>query len=513
MDFINEKLYIVLRGGLKDKVSEVFNVEMKYIDNDKKSYKKKELMELSIESRSLFIILCRDINIKLDFFRELIRFAFAKKSNILMVDIYGNRKEIGLINIFKYEYKVRKKEYKKKAVDFLFAVYKPAVFFISIVLILLFYPFIIIYTFFRRKILNKKYRVAIAKRVHSNQSYIVSKGLRELGYFVITYDLVGHPFNYQDCDIQFPLTKKNIFAIFFYLNLFFIYGILRSDLYLFENNGESFFVSPLFKDWKIEYIYQIIELKIYKLLLKKVIFEIRDCTIYNKQEALKWKERNMCRFCNAKRESVLCGNKRYVGNNKIAVKYADKILYSTPDLRRFLPKNSEWFPNGYIYDGGDKIKSDNKKLIIIHASTSIEMKGTDFVIEAIDKLKKEFDIEFKLLRNIPHKKIINYIIDADIVLDQFNYGGYGNFGIESMINGKPVIGYISDDFFNIYPKELPIINVETDDIVNGIYKKTRELILDKNLRKKTGLKSKEYALKIHSYKVVAKRLSNIINKI
>ena len=105
--------------------------------------------------------------------------------------------------------------------------------------------------------------------------------MKELGYHVFTIDLVGHPFNYDNCDLEYFISKKNKYYRYFILNSVFLYCLIKFDIFLFSVNGESLFVSPLFENWEISQMNQRIELKIYKLLGKKVIFEIGKQSFQN----------------------------------------------------------------------------------------------------------------------------------------------------------------------------------------------------------------------------------------
>ncbi|SDK49456.1 glycosyltransferase [Sediminibacillus albus] len=113
-----------------------------------------------------------------------------------------------------------------------------------------------------------------------------------------------------------------------------------------------------------------------------------------------------------------------------------------------------------------EIKSDKtqQKLKIVHAPTSPAVKGTPFILEAMEKLKQEYTFEFKLIQGLSHEQAKQEYQSADLIIDQLHIGSYGLLAVEAMAMGKPVICWISEFMKEKYPKNLPIISANPDTI-------------------------------------------------
>jgi glycosyltransferase involved in cell wall biosynthesis len=151
----------------------------------------------------------------------------------------------------------------------------------------------------------------------------------------------------------------------------------------------------------------------------------------------------------------------------------------------------------------------NKKLLIVHAPTAPEFKGTNYILKAIEELKVKYDFDFKLVQGMSHEQAIKIYEQADLIIDQILTGSYGVFAVESMTMGKPVICWISDFMKEKYPKELPIISANPDNIKEKI----EYSIKNKDILKDIGIKSRLYAEKYHDMNKISKDIFTIYNKI
>jgi glycosyltransferase involved in cell wall biosynthesis len=198
---------------------------------------------------------------------------------------------------------------------------------------------------------------------------------------------------------------------------------------------------------------------------------------------------------------------RFVGEKYIYSKFADKILVSTPDLLEWSP-NGIWLPNPIDTREYEFVEPNSQphKLRILHAPSSRGAKGTEFVIKAIDKLKKNgYDIEFVLLENVPHEEVLKQIQSSDIIVDQLIFGWYGVFSIEAMCMGKPVLCYIRNDLIDKYCQNLPILNTSSE----AVYENLVKLIENPEQRIDLGIQSRKYIEIIHDSEVISKKLVEI----
>lgn len=198
---------------------------------------------------------------------------------------------------------------------------------------------------------------------------------------------------------------------------------------------------------------------------------------------------------------------RFKGEKYICSKFADIILVSTPDLLEWSP-DGIWLPNPIDTKKYEFIEPNFQphKLKILHAPSSRKTKGTEFVIQAIDKLKKDgYNIEFVLLENVSHEEVLKQIHLSDIIVDQLILGWYGMFSIEAMCMGKPVLCYIKKDLISKHCQNLPILNTSSE----VVYENLAKLIESPEQRIELGIRGRKYIEEIHDSEVIAKKLIKI----
>lgn len=158
-----------------------------------------------------------------------------------------------------------------------------------------------------------------------------------------------------------------------------------------------------------------------------------------------------------------------------------------------------------------KIPDKNNNLpVILHIPTEPVVKGTDLIIDACDKLKKEgFKFEFKLKRQLTQQELYKEIVNCDIYVDELKCGAHGVTAVEAMCAGKPTMTYIRNDLISAYPDDLPLINTNPDTIYNNL----KKLLINGELRNEIGLRSREYVEKYHDTKKVCDELIKIYSEI
>lgn len=149
---------------------------------------------------------------------------------------------------------------------------------------------------------------------------------------------------------------------------------------------------------------------------------------------------------------------------------------------------------------------NKKKPLIVHAPSDEAIKGTDFVLQAINKLKNNnYSFDFKLVHKLTHKEALEIYQKADIVVDQLLLGGHGVFAVECMAMGKPVICYISEKRRNQFPEDLPIISASPKEI----YQRLELLLTNPILRREAGFRGRKYVEKYHDSHLIAEQLIKI----
>lgn len=143
--------------------------------------------------------------------------------------------------------------------------------------------------------------------------------------------------------------------------------------------------------------------------------------------------------------------------------------------------------------------------LIIHAPSSPKFKGTEYVLNAVDKLRAEgVKFNFELVHNLPHNIAIQKYKNCDIIINQLLVPGGGKLAIEGLALGKIMLtfqGY-GYNYDQKTPVDCPIIDVDPTNIAD----KLRDIIVDWNLRKRIAGYGPEYIKKYHSAEKCAEKL-------
>lgn len=194
---------------------------------------------------------------------------------------------------------------------------------------------------------------------------------------------------------------------------------------------------------------------------------------------------------------------------QIFAKYANVCLVTTPDLLEYVP-GAVYLPAvvsledlpfvGSSYCPGQPIR-------ILHAPSKRDLKGTDFLLTAVDRLVSEGqNLELILVEGTPHEKTLQLMANSDIVVDQLLIGWYGVVSIEAMALGKPVVCYIRDDLLDRYAgRSLPILNANPENVFQVL----KEVLDTSEKRKSLGMKGRTYVQTYHEDKVIAQKLVQI----
>lgn len=146
--------------------------------------------------------------------------------------------------------------------------------------------------------------------------------------------------------------------------------------------------------------------------------------------------------------------------------YVDQFLVQDPELQQFCPQ-AKVIPRALELSEWENLGVVNKKRpLVVHAPSDDLCKGTKFVVQAVEDLRREgLDFDFKLIKNMRHEEAKEWYKRSDIVVDQLLIGATGVLTLEAMALGKPVIVYLREELFKpFYGGELPCINANPDNI-------------------------------------------------
>lgn len=188
-------------------------------------------------------------------------------------------------------------------------------------------------------------------------------------------------------------------------------------------------------------------------------------------------------------------------------KYADALFVSTPDLLHVVPdailvpqpiELEKWQFNP------EQCNADNSQIVIAHAPTDRELKGTSYVIEAVRKLQLEgLDIRLELIESVPPEQIMTRFRRCQICIDQLLQGSYGTVAVECMALGIPVIARLDSIHKSVCP-DVPIVNADPHTLVE----KLRLLVKDGCLRLRLAMEGRKFVERRHDAKVIAADLIN-----
>ncbi len=150
-------------------------------------------------------------------------------------------------------------------------------------------------------------------------------------------------------------------------------------------------------------------------------------------------------------------------------RHADIIYAVNPDLLNMLPPKARflayasvdpqrWAP---VYPSSDT----GRCAVVVHAPSHRQVKGTRYVLEAIEQLGRDgVPVEMRLVERVSHSEARRVYESADLVVDQLLAGWYGALAVEAMALGKPVVCYVRDEDLKYIPaemrQEMPIIRAE-----------------------------------------------------
>jgi glycosyltransferase involved in cell wall biosynthesis len=161
---------------------------------------------------------------------------------------------------------------------------------------------------------------------------------------------------------------------------------------------------------------------------------------------------------------------------------------------------------------------DNRLIKILHAPNHRTIKGTYFIVKAIQALKDEgFPFELVLAERVPNSEVQRLIKESDIIIDQLIVGWYAMFAIEAMAQGKPVICYLRNDLIELFKANSLIETSEDIPIINTTINSLKTVLIEIYLNPKTlnerGVASYDFVKKFHSIEAISSVFKPILNKL
>lgn len=157
----------------------------------------------------------------------------------------------------------------------------------------------------------------------------------------------------------------------------------------------------------------------------------------------------------------------------------------------------------------------SKNIIIGHAPNHRGVKGTEFIIAAIESLKKKgFRVELKLFEKTQNEEVKRSLReDIDILVEQIISTGHGLNGLEGMASGLPTISNLEDETYTLpfrrwsYFSECPLVSATPENLVEVL----RKLVTRPELRHQLGAAGRAYVEKYHGLDSAQYLFKNVID--
>jgi len=168
---------------------------------------------------------------------------------------------------------------------------------------------------------------------------------------------------------------------------------------------------------------------------------------------------------------------------------------------------SPYFPRVYLLPvpvGGPtpperRPRDPNRPPVIVHAPSDPVAKGTAAVEAAVETVAAHLPLEFRLLRGVPHRRVLAELEDADVVVDQLNSVATGIFALESMRVGLPVCGEFDRSVLAPFQADVPVVAVTAETLADEL----EALLLDPARRTALGQEGREFVERVHAANRVA----------
>ncbi|MFQ5450100.1 MAG: glycosyltransferase [Nitrospinaceae bacterium] len=154
---------------------------------------------------------------------------------------------------------------------------------------------------------------------------------------------------------------------------------------------------------------------------------------------------------------------------------------------------------------------------VMHAPNHRGFKGTEFIIQAVDDLKKEgLNVDLLLVEKVPNDRLKAMMEEkVDILADQLIATGYAMYALEGMACGIPVLSNLEHEYYTrlfrrySYLNECPILSASPETIRDQL----RILVTRPALRENLGRAGRRYVEKYHSLETARYMFGSVYDKI
>jgi len=276
----------------------------------------------------------------------------------------------------------------------------------------------------------------------------------------------------------------------------FCWAVLRYDIFQFYFDG-GFLNRTIGKR---------LEMPLLKLLGKIVIVSAYGADVRVEATTRALGSYNCCIDCTQRLVACICDEAKARRNLAHVYRYADRTL-SMGDMIEYTPGSR----NDIFYWAIDLkkwpyvgVSPASKPVKVVHAPNHPHFKGTRFLVDCVAQLREEgYAVELVLVQRMTNDAAMELYKQADIVADQFLIGWHGNFAVEAMALGKPVVAYIrKPDAYLPCEADCPIVSADPDTLKAALIR----LIENPALRVELGIRGRRYVEQVFSLEQVGARM-------
>jgi hypothetical protein len=386
---------------------------------------------------------------------------------------------------------------------------------------------------FLTRVLKKKKRSVVFYRQSYYHFYYLARALRKRGWDAIVVNLEpkhgpnAHYYHGEDLNLYHKDLRKFNKKVTRFLKK----ATRRFKLMHFAGDGYLSFYPHIVEGEEPQ------DILAWKKAQNKIAYTTSGCNSGTaKTEVAAWSSAsdglNVCDRCIWQDRPDVCDSQKSLAWGKKIHRYCDAIFAETSpaighmqayenvvrDPTTMCLDSEVWSPDLKIPKKHIVDKQANEILIYhavgnydTRASDTKNIKGTPFILKAVERLKEEgYPVKLLFLTNTPNQEVRFYQVQADVIVDQLNYGRYGATAREGMMLGKPVICYMNtfehreEDTLSCLA-ECPLVSATEASVYDAL----KSLVIDAPLRASLGERSRAYALKWHSADACAARYEKI----
>ena len=252
-----------------------------------------------------------------------------------------------------------------------------------------------------------------------------------------------------------------------------------------------------------------LEMPLLKRLGKTVIVSAYGADVRTERTTRALGAYTCCTDCPARRSACICDEDLAARNLAHVHRYADATL-SMGDMIEYTPGSR----NDFFYWAIDLkkwpfvgVSPDSRPVRVVHAPNHPHFKGTRFLVACIEQLRaKGYPVELTLVKEMSNEQAMEIYRQADIMADQFLIGWHGNFAVEAMALGKPVIAYIrKPEVYLPRGVECPIVSADPETLPAALIR----LIEQPALRVELGIRGRRYVEQVFALEQVGARMDRL----